>query len=311
MSDIWAKIVAFFMSIAAFFAGLFPVRDSKIVTAPANITFQSQTLELGAEEPFRFLHLSDTHLTLADSRDGRRKVSLAEKRSGEFPWAQANLQAAMEKAEELDCFIVHTGDLIDFVSKKNLEAAKDFTDRFDVIMTAGNHEFSLYVGEAKEDAAYRNKSLDQVQAAFKNDIRFYSRKVNGVNLVCIDNGYYLIEQWQLDKLKEELALGMPTILFLHTPLYAEDLYHYVVTEPGTPAYLMSVPEEKMKDYPKDRYDQQKQDGITAQAYELITTAPNIKAIFAGHMHIDFVSMLTPTLPQYITSCTTGRIVTVR
>ena len=296
MKSLWTKIVTFFMSLSAFLTSLF-VYDAKIETAPANITFQPQTVEVGASEPFCFLHLSDTHLTLADSRDGRRKVQLAENRSSIFPWAQANLQAAIEKSQELGCFIVHTGDLIDFVSQKNLEAAKDFTDRCDVIMAAGNHEFSLYVGEAKEDAAYRNQSLDKVQAAFKNDIRFSSRKVNGVNLVCLDNGYYQIEQWQLDRLREELALGMPTILFLHVPLYAEDIYNAVVTEPGMPSYLMSVPWE--------------QDEITAQAYELITTSSNIRAIFAGHLHMNFVSMVTPALPQYITACDTGRIVTVQ
>ena len=141
MKSLWAKIVAFFTAMMTFLTGLF-VYDAKIETAPANITFRSQTLAVGADEPFCFLHLSDTHLTLADSRDGKRKVTLAESRSSLFPWAQANLQAAMEKAQELDCLIVHTGDLIDFVSKKNLETAKDFTDRFDVMMTAGNHEFS-------------------------------------------------------------------------------------------------------------------------------------------------------------------------
>ena len=296
MNTIWAKIVAFFTAIAAFFSGLF-VYNAKTVTAPANISFQSLTIDVGADEPFCFMHLSDTHLTLADSRDGRRKVKLAESRSSIFPWAQANLQAAIEKSQELGCLIVHTGDLIDFVSQKNLEAAKDFTDRCDVIMAAGNHEFSLYVGEAKEDAAYRNQSLDKVQAAFKNDIRFSSRKVNGVNLVSLDNGYYQIEQWQLDRLREELALGMPTILLLHVPLYAEDLYNAVVTEPGMPSYLMSVPGE--------------QDEITAQAYELITTSPNIRAIFAGHLHMNFVTMVTPALPQYVTACDTGRIVTVQ
>ena len=34
------------------------------------------TLNIGATAPFKVLHLSDTHLTYADLRDGQRKVDL-------------------------------------------------------------------------------------------------------------------------------------------------------------------------------------------------------------------------------------------
>ncbi|MBQ3151727.1 MAG: metallophosphoesterase [Clostridia bacterium] len=271
-----------------------------------------QTLNIGAARPFSFLHVSDTHLTYADERDGERKVRLAENRSKIFPDAPQNLADTVLKAKELDCFVAHTGDLIDFVSQKNLEEAKAFTDAVDCFMAAGNHEFSLYVGEAKEDAEYRNQSLDKVQSVFKNDIRFSSRKINGINLISVDNSYYLFEQWQTDRLKQELELSMPTILFLHTPLYSAETYDFC-TKDGTelPAYLMSVPDEKMKRYSPDRYEQQKQDEITREAFELITNSKNIKAIFAGHLHKDFEACLTPTIMQFVTGIGTGRIVTIK
>ena len=34
------------------------------------------TLNIGATAPFKIIHLSDTHLTYADLRDGQRKVDL-------------------------------------------------------------------------------------------------------------------------------------------------------------------------------------------------------------------------------------------
>ena len=40
-----------------------------------------QEICVGAEKPFRVLHLSDTHMTYADDRDDERKLELAENRS--------------------------------------------------------------------------------------------------------------------------------------------------------------------------------------------------------------------------------------
>ncbi len=110
-------------------------------------------LRVGAAAPFRVLHVSDTHLTRADMRDGERKVRLSRERSPIFPQAEETLALASQVASGEGLPILHTGDLIDFVSVANLEAVKRFTDENDYFMAAGNHEFSLCVGEAKEDAA--------------------------------------------------------------------------------------------------------------------------------------------------------------
>ena len=146
------------------------------------------TLNIDATAPFTIIHLSDTHLTYADLRDGQRKVDLIDWRLPSFPNAEKVLAEAGELSRELNAPIFHTGDLIDYVSLANLEAVKAFTDTHDVYMATGNHEFSLYVGEAKEDAAYRNQSLAKVQACFANDIRMFSRVIGGVKyiLICAD-----------------------------------------------------------------------------------------------------------------------------
>ena len=51
-------------------------------------------IPLGVETPFQVLHLSDTHLTRADLRDGERKVKLAKNRLPIFPEAEDVLQSA-------------------------------------------------------------------------------------------------------------------------------------------------------------------------------------------------------------------------
>ncbi|MBQ7050167.1 MAG: metallophosphoesterase [Firmicutes bacterium] len=266
-------------------------------------------IPLGVETPFQVLHLSDTHLTRADLRDRERKVKLAKNRLPIFPEAEDVLQSACAAAKQLQVPIVHTGDLIDFVSMANLEAAKKFTDENDCFMAAGNHEFSLYVGEAKEDAAYRNQSLAAVQAAFKNDIRMSSRIIGGVNFVALDNGYYLFEEKQFEFLKQEVEKGLPMILLMHTPLYEHALYEKMMKQSPC-AYLAGVPTELMKSYPTDRFQQQLADEITLKVMEYIKDQPLIKALITGHLHFNYEGVYADRIPQIVTSCTDARLIEI-
>ena len=268
-------------------------------------------IHIGIEKPFTFMHVSDTHICRADARNDERKIQLAENRAAYFDTAEVDYQEIINTAQREQLMVAHTGDLIDFVSEANLEGAAAMNEAVDLFMAAGNHEFSQYVGEAKEDAAYRNQSLAHVQESFKNDIRFASRIINGVNLIVIDNSYYLFEQWQLDRLREECAKGLPMLLFMHTPLYNEETYEFTQRiQPGAPAYLMAVPEVKMGHYTKDRVEQQRADAVTWEADRYIKENPMIKGIFTGHIHYDFETMLTEILPQYATGIGTIRRITV-
>ena len=259
-------------------------------------------VSVGIKSPFRVVHISDTHLTDADLRDGERKVLLAEKRKKIFPGAEQTLERACQMAREQGIPILHTGDLLDFVSIANLEKAKEFTDKNDCFMAAGNHEFSLYVGEAKEDAAYRNQSLAIVQTAFKNNIRMSSRVIGDVNFVALDNGYYLFDVDQLAFLKAEVSKQMPIVLLLHNPLYERALYD-VIMKKSPCAYLVGVPEALMQGYPADRLEQQRADDVTREAVAYIQREPKIKAIIAGHIHFNYEGVFANRIPQITTSCT--------
>ena len=234
-------------------------------------------LHIGAKKPFQIIHLADTHLAYADMRDGERKVTLAQERLPRFPHAKEMLVAADQLAKELDVPIVCTGDLIDFVSYQNLELAKEFADNHDLFLAAGNHEFSLYVGEAFEDAAYRNQSLDKVQAIFKNDIRQASRVIEGVNFVALDNGYHLFDEGQFAFLKEEVKKGLPIILILHIPLDQAEL------------------------------DRPYADAFTRMVFDYIRQEPLIKAMISGHIHEDSEGVALGRIPLWTTHETSLRV----
>jgi len=267
-------------------------------------------INLGLLKPFSVLHISDTHFTLADSRDNERKISLSEVRKKEFTVPpEEKIRYAEDFADGNGLKIIHTGDLIDFVSEANLERAKRFIYRNDVLFVAGNHEFSLYVGEEFEDEAYRNRSLEHVQRAFKDNIRFNARQLGGVNFVGIDNGYYRFEQWQLAALKRQVGIGLPIVLFVHNPLFEPKLFEEDLAKTkGFCANVVGTPEEYLKLNNEARQIVLRPDEATLETYGYIKSQPLIKAVLAGHLHYDFESMLTDKLPQYVTGITTMRCI---
>ena len=109
--------------------------------------------------------------------------------------------------------------------------------------------------------------------------------------VALDNSYYLIDEEQFSFLKNECEKGLPVILCMHTPLYTREIFDYSREYSPVPAYLMSVPEELMKDYPEDRFEQQKQDALTAEVYDYMVNCDAIKALLTGHIHKDYAGLI--------------------
>ena len=256
-------------------------------------------VKIGLAKPLRVLQISDTHLALVNENDNERKHALAARRQFGLPEETLALVSEYSKREGLT--ILHTGDLIDFVSDANLKRVKEFLDANDCFVAAGNHEFSQYVGEAFEDEAYRNQSLPLVQKYFNNDIRFSVREIGGVNFVAIDNSYYKIDRTQLDGLKQVVKMGKPVVLLMHTPLYTKGLFDLMRSRSTKyPVYLMSTPHELMDYYSEKEYGQQVSDAVTDEAYEYIMGERAIKCILAGHLHFCYEDGVGGDLPQYIT-----------
>lgn len=260
----------------------------------------------GLKKEITLLHLSDTHICLADERDNERKNKLAEGRikhafGGSNERIEQGLDDAIAYGKEHADLIVHTGDMIDFVSAACLDFMREKLAAGKMFFAVGNHEFSQYVGEAKEDTAYKMQTFDQVQAACPNDLEFAVKIVDGLRLIALNNGYYFFLPEQFDALKKELAREMmPTILLMHNPIHTCELYRFVREELGHPcAYLVGTPEDMMQDYAPDRYEQQKADAVTREMIDLIKTDPQIKGVLAGHIHYGHCSELRPGLPQIV------------
>ncbi len=264
------------------------------------MTLEKNTIRIGLEKPVKLLHVTDSHLTYVDEHDNERKHALAE-RLGD-PKKEKYLAEHIAYAEENCDLLIHTGDLTDFVSHANVEKAREILKNEHIFFIAGNHDYSQYVGEAWEDNAYRMNSYMQMGYGFGVPMFFNARTVGGVNIVGIDNSYYRFADWQIWRLQKEVEKGLPVILAFHDPLFEQSLYDYhfeqMPYEPCT--YLVGCDEEHLLRYNEFRAVQQRPDAPTLRMIDYIKTEPQIKAILTGHLHFSFESMLTPTLPQFVT-----------
>ena len=259
------------------------------------------TVQIGLARPVKLLHVTDSHVALVDERDNERKHRLAQRLHA--PEKAAYLKEHIAYAKENCDLLVHTGDLIDFVSHANVDAARELLKDEHIFFIAGNHEYSQYVGEAWEDLAYRMNSYMEMDrmGGFGVPMFFNARVVGGVNIVGIDNSYYHFADWQIWRLRREAEKGLPIVLAFHDPLFEEALYRYHMAIPGADcAYIVGCDEEHLLPFSEFRAVQQRPDAPTLRMIEYIKSEPLIKAILTGHLHFNFESEVAPGLPQFVT-----------
>ena len=259
-------------------------------------------LDIGLERPIRLLHATDSHLPLCDERDDARKQALAARRQSHFPEAEANLLEQIAYAEAHCDLLVHTGDLMDFVSQANVERAREILKNERIFFIAGNHEYTQYMGEAWEDMAYRMNSYIQMGRGLGVNMFYNSRELGGVNLVAIDNAYHQVEPWQTERLRKKKKKGLPIVLLLHVPLFEQGLYERALArEKGEAAYLMGCDEEHLLPYTEFRSVEQRPSPATQAFMDYLNGGGHsVRAVLAGHVHFSFESILPCGVPQFVT-----------
>ena len=84
------------------------------------------TLHLGIEKPFTFLQMTDTHFTFTDDTDTPRRREFARQRGNDFSHAEENMEFVRKYVAQTGFPLVHTGDLMDFVTPENLRMVEQF-----------------------------------------------------------------------------------------------------------------------------------------------------------------------------------------
>ena len=102
-------------------------------------------IPLGVGKAFKAFHFSDTHLNFFDATDFAAAIPANKehfhKRWCRFPQALESFYASLEYAQERNLPLLHTGDLLDFVTEGNLRVLRRNTKGLDWHYALGNHEY--------------------------------------------------------------------------------------------------------------------------------------------------------------------------
>lgn len=263
------------------------------------------TLRIGLDAPVRLLHVTDSHICRAALSDGARDPELpehAKSRAAAFggeEQVESYCRQAFDYARDEGIPIIHTGDFYDFISDGNFAYMEEMTRGASFIYTAGNHDFCHFVGRAIEDYQYKWENLLRVQPHIRDNLYFSSRIIGGLNIVTLDDGYYLFTKGQEEMLRAEAAKGYPILLCMHVPLYTPELAAEILKK-NPCAYVTGAPREMYCRYSNDRRLQQNPDRATLDMMAYILSEKRIKAVLAGHVHLNFEEPLANGVPQICT-----------
>ena len=255
-------------------------------------------VEAGATEPFSVLHISDTHLTEAYPDEDQWKQKLKARSTDNFGGYQEDaLRESVAWAKKHCDYLVHTGDVMDWHSRKNLDLVKKYLGE-GAFGAIGNHEYTLYHYLTKEA-----RSKDSVPAIrpilakyYPFRIEFDAKVINGVNFISLDDSLGRVTPGQVKLFKAEVAKGLPIILLKHVPFYTD--YIWTVTKkywgPETGKFRSTAVPERNGSAQVQRNDPTTRDFI---AY--LKTVKELKAILAGHEHLTVQDRFSPTAMEYL------------
>ena len=252
-------------------------------------------IHAGAEKPFAVFHISDTHLTFVNSNEDQELIEFGKRRSKTFGERQMEaLNWSIGYAKTSSDMIVHTGDLIDFMSEGNLEALKDVFERTDGMFfgAAGNHEWQW---RGKNSNLVSAESREKCEKAFPFNVDYASRIMNGVNFVSIDDtlidvkGQRGITADHMTKFENEVKKGLPIILSMHVPFRTPSMSMANRQFWNNRGKIFTQANMKVVPFGKD----------TEDFIAYLKNVKLLKGILAGHNHFTFEERFSPTAMQYL------------
>jgi len=247
--------------------------------------------------PFSVLHISDTHLTDAYPDEDQWKQKLKAQSTPQFGGHQEeSLRESVAWAKANCDYLIHTGDVMDWHSRKNLDLAKKYLGNA-AFGAIGNHEFTLYHYLAKKAGVSKSKAeiLKILQPYFPFDLTFASQVINGVNFVSLDDTCARVSVEQVRRFKAEVEKGYPIVLLKHVPYYTDFIWT------ATEKYWTSGTHFRTTTVPPRRNDAlaQVNDPVTRDFVAYLKTVKELKAILAGHEHITVQDRFSPTAMEYL------------
>lgn len=258
-----------------------------------DIRIQQKRIRIGGlRQQYRFLHVTDLHMTCFGEDETAERADYARPRAAFFSRpqipAEKCLAAYVDYANrERLSGVLFTGDILDFPSKENLAQLEQALAslRVPYVFAMGNHDWS-YFNDYHTEASVKNE-LPLFKPFTHGDPSFHTVKIGEITFAAVDNSADCYAPDAEARLSEVLAAEKNVILLQHVPLYAETLH-----------------DDTVRDWKRD-ITLGGREGIcldeTADAIrKTVLRYPSLKAIITGHLHFTHEDLIDGAVMQYVT-----------
>ena len=243
----------------------------------------------------RLMVFADTHLWMSDEREEPYREysarmagayhSVKHFQTGAQTTPEESFVATIGLAQQRDVdAIAMLGDIVSYPSERAIEWVGEVLDTVAIpcYYTSGNHDWHYEGMEGSSESLREKWREERLMSLFgDNDPDAYAVEVGDVRLLLVDDSNYKITPEQRDAMAAEVKSGKPFILLHHIPLYAPS--RSVSFGIGHPDWSAATD----KNYKIERREQWPAEGHTEvdyEFYDLATSAPNLLASIAGHVH---------------------------
>ena len=255
----------------------------------------------GLRQSVTLLHITDSHLELADERDPQA-LELITSREPKRPEARRHFVEALARSNELgvDATIL-TGDITNFPSWAAIDMIADGVATLSApyLYTLGNHDWHFPFLEWNDTT--RDDHYPRFAGLIDGEPQCQAKEIGGVKLIALDNSNYQISETQTRFLKDQLGTGVPCLLFIHIPIFISSLLSPVLERWKTP--LMMAATEGWTEERRAAKPELLPNETTIEFYRFLTqdASDNIAAIFCGHVHFAHADAYRAGRFQYVTN----------
>lgn len=192
----------------------------------------TRILVKGSGDNLKIMHITDAHITVPSPEDSliwencarmHRAYEHTKKHvSGkDVSRTDAFIQLLERAKKEKVDLIALSGDIVNYPSPATVQFVYNELEKTGIpfVYVPGNHDWHLE-GKPGSSEKLREEYASFLAPLYQGENpMYYSRTVNGINVLCIDNSIYQISVEQLDFLKKELAKGLPAVIVMHIPVY--------------------------------------------------------------------------------------------
>lgn len=237
---------------------------------------------------YTFLHLSDAHVACAAPDAPEDAKALAAKQTkawmhGDIPPVDVFENVLAEAKDAGIDALLMAGDCIDYYSADNAAYMREHLPvcGVEVLYAFGNHEGGSYT-EVIDDPKASYPALAPVMMGTPD---FWVRDYGEFLVIGVDDSDQFVRPEQVEKMRGQIARGLPILLLMHIPMKTPAIEPSVMKKWGT-TFMIGTDEDP---------------DSTKEFCELVKSAENVAAVFAGHIHYAHTGEFADGRMQYVSA----------